>query len=163
MRPPFGMAALRLAMTPAHIGGGLPFHGVGKTIPPVQSTEAVMAKKRARKKFTSPESKPTTESDSEIPVGFTLRHTLRGNGGIINRIAWSPDGRRLASPSTTYTCSFKCPLPSTFRRSCARSRQSLRSGFTKPIPMTALSPGKADTRRLRSANRPCRKTAYGKP
>ncbi len=35
----------------------------------------------------------------EIPPGFKLRHTLRGHTGGINRIAWSPDGRRIASPS----------------------------------------------------------------
>src|SRR5712691_11765849 len=36
---------------------------------------------------------------SDIPPGFTLRHTLRGHEKIISRIAWSPDGRILASPS----------------------------------------------------------------
>jgi len=36
---------------------------------------------------------------SEIPPGFKLRHTLRGHKGVITRIAWSPDGQTLASPS----------------------------------------------------------------
>ncbi len=36
-------------------------------------------------------------SDTPLP-GFTLRHTLRGRTGQIGRIAWSPDGRMLASP-----------------------------------------------------------------
>lgn len=37
--------------------------------------------------------------DSNIPQGFTLRHTLRGHEAEINRIAWSPDQRLLATPS----------------------------------------------------------------
>src|SRR5689334_25055900 len=35
---------------------------------------------------------------SPIP-GLTLRHVLRGSGGWIDRIAWSPDGLYIASPS----------------------------------------------------------------
>ena len=34
-----------------------------------------------------------------IPPGFMLRHTLRGHEDAICRIAWSPNGRILASPS----------------------------------------------------------------
>src|SRR5437867_1212119 len=32
-----------------------------------------------------------------FPPGFALRHTLRGKGGVISQIAWSPDGRAIAS------------------------------------------------------------------
>ena len=39
----------------------------------------------------------------EIPRGFKLRHTLRGHEGAIFRIAWSADGRFLASPSVDNT------------------------------------------------------------
>jgi small GTP-binding protein len=39
---------------------------------------------------------------SPVP-GLTLRHVLRGHTGRINRIAWSPDGRRLASASRDKT------------------------------------------------------------
>lgn len=40
----------------------------------------------------------------ESPVlGITLKHILRRHTGTINRIAWSPDGRFLASPSSDTT------------------------------------------------------------
>jgi WD40 repeat protein len=35
----------------------------------------------------------------ELPRGVKLVRTLRGHTGTIGRIAWSPDGRTLASPS----------------------------------------------------------------
>src|SRR5262249_6503363 len=38
-----------------------------------------------------------------IPLGFKLRYTFQGDTGWIGRIAWSPDGRMLASPSSDQT------------------------------------------------------------
>ena len=40
--------------------------------------------------------------ESPVP-GLTLKRILRGHTDVINRIAWSPDGRFLASPSTDKT------------------------------------------------------------
>ncbi len=40
---------------------------------------------------------------SQPPPGFKLRHTLRGHEDTISRVAWSPDGRTLASPSRDHT------------------------------------------------------------
>jgi small GTP-binding protein len=52
-----------------------------------------MAKKKTKKN----EKRKTREG--EIPDGFRLLHTLRGHEDTINQIAWSPDGRRIASAS----------------------------------------------------------------
>ena len=38
-----------------------------------------------------------------LPPGVKLVRTLRGHTGSIGRIAWSPDGRMLASPSADKT------------------------------------------------------------
>lgn len=39
----------------------------------------------------------------QLPPGVKLRHTLRGHTEGIRRIAWSPDGRVLASSSRDTT------------------------------------------------------------
>jgi WD40 repeat protein len=56
-----------------------------------------MPRKRTEKQQ-SPEDENVT-----IPPGFTLSHTLRGHEAEITRIAWSPDGLLLASPSVDKT------------------------------------------------------------
>ncbi|MBV9926747.1 MAG: metallophosphoesterase [Acidobacteria bacterium] len=40
-----------------------------------------------------------TKAKADIPPGLKMRYTLRGHNKSINRIAWSPEGQRLASPS----------------------------------------------------------------
>lgn len=52
------------------------------------------------------ENSPSRESEAtppELPLGVKLVHTLRGHTDLIGRIAWSPDGRILASPSADKT------------------------------------------------------------
>ena len=38
-----------------------------------------------------------SSSGGEVPRGFKLRHTLRVDQAVVTRLAWSPDGRMLAS------------------------------------------------------------------
>jgi small GTP-binding protein len=47
--------------------------------------------------------KDFTEIGGSPVPGLTLRHVLRGHTGVINRIAWSPDGSYLALPSEDNT------------------------------------------------------------
>jgi len=47
-----------------------------------------------------PQEKRSPTLAKQILPGFKLRHTLRGHKKRINRIAWSPDGRILAVPSS---------------------------------------------------------------
>jgi len=55
------------------------------------------------KKGEEPEVEEFMEIGGSPVPGITLRHVLRGHTDEINRIAWSPDGRYLASPSTDTT------------------------------------------------------------
>jgi len=38
-------------------------------------------------------------SIDQLPDGLTIRHILIGQSERISRLAWAPDGQRLASPS----------------------------------------------------------------
>jgi WD40 repeat protein/class 3 adenylate cyclase len=57
--------------------------------------------------MTDKSTKANLRADEEVrknlPPGVKLIRTLRGHTGTINRIAWSPDGRMLASPSSDNT------------------------------------------------------------
>jgi WD40 repeat protein len=49
-------------------------------------------------------SQPAGSSEQgKILLGFNLRYRLHGHEGTISRIAWSPDGRVLASGSNDHT------------------------------------------------------------
>ena len=56
--------------------------------------------KRKQKK---PKDQTFTEIGGSPVPGFTLRQVLRGHTSWIGRIAWSPDGAYLASPSDDKT------------------------------------------------------------
>jgi WD40 repeat protein len=43
------------------------------------------------------------DANSQIPIGFKLRHTLQRNKKSINSVAWSPDGHILAVASRDRT------------------------------------------------------------
>jgi WD40 repeat protein len=55
------------------------------------------------KKRTKTSGRPRTSSSAKLPPGVRLANTLRGHAGFIGRIAWSPNGQLLASPSEDKT------------------------------------------------------------
>jgi small GTP-binding protein len=57
----------------------------------------------AKKKTAAKKKVKRKPKEGEIPAGFKLRCVLRGHTNKIGRIAWSPDGRRIASPSDDMT------------------------------------------------------------
>jgi WD40 repeat protein len=60
-----------------------------------------MARKKSKPKPERATPAPTQSErrkSAAAPAGFTLRCTLRGHTDVIGRIAWSPDGRLLATP-----------------------------------------------------------------
>ena len=89
------------------------------------------------------ESQPTTFTEiggSPVP-GLTLRHVLRGHKDWIGRIAWSPDGRCLASPSSDETIR----IWDAHSGACVHTLK----GHTNSVYSVAWSP---DGRRLASAS-----------
>src|SRR5436309_343831 len=62
-----------------------------------------MPRKRTNKQQSMETQQSQKAAQENIPPGFTLRHTLRGHSGVIFRIAWSLDGRVLASGSVDKT------------------------------------------------------------
>lgn len=73
-----------------------------------------MGKQKPKRPQSKPKPKSSLEQEeSQVPTfteiggspvpGLTLRHVLRGHKDWIGRIAWSPDGSYLASPSADKT------------------------------------------------------------
>src|ERR1044071_8660253 len=96
-----------------------------------------------KRKRLQPVSEPTTftEIDGSPAPGLTLRHVLRGRTDTIYRIAWSPDGAYLSSPSEDGTIR----IWDARSGACARTLQ----GHTRAVYSVAWSP---DGRRLASAS-----------
>src|SRR5438270_13544222 len=102
-----------------------------------------MSKRKPKRSQPTPEPESSLEQEepqaptfteiggSPVP-GLTLRQVLRGHTGTITRIAWSPDGSYLASPS----------MDETIRIWDARSGACLRTlqGRTGGVYSVAWSP-----------------------
>src|SRR6266568_499061 len=91
-----------------------------------------MPRKRTNKQQSTETHQSQKPAQSSIPPGFTLRQTLRGHSAEIFRIAWSPDGRVLASGSAD----------NTIRLWDVQMGQALRTleGHTESVPYVAWSP-----------------------
>jgi len=86
----------------------------------------------ANKSETSQAAHSTEATPPGLPPGVKLVRTLRGHTGSIGRIAWSPDGRMLASPS----------FDKTIRLWDARTGECLRTlvGHTDQVYSVAFDP-----------------------
>ncbi len=76
---------------------------------------------------------PDKSAEAKIPPGFKLRHTLRGHEGKIARIAWSPDGWILASPSWDNTIRL-------WDAKTGELRRTLKGHFGRYVTSVAWSP-----------------------
>src|SRR5438067_1326087 len=88
-----------------------------------------MPRKRTNKKQSTETQQSQKTAQGSIPSGFTLRHTLRGHSAEIFRIAWSPDGRVLASGDND----------NTIRLWDGRTGQPLRTLEGHPLYATSLA------------------------
>jgi len=87
-------------------------------------------------------------SAQEWPPGFKLRHTLRGHTGEIFRIAWSPDGHTLASPSQDTTIRLWDTTTGELRRVLEGHSQQANSVAWSPDGRTLASASSDKTVRL---------------
>ena len=77
------------------------------------------AKKVTRRAPARPaKKKQSPRRASKKPRGFHLRHTLEGHERWINRIAWSPDGNKIASTSYDRTVRIWCAETGKLIRKC---------------------------------------------
>src|ERR1051326_3355369 len=70
-----------------------------KTSSKTKATNKAIPKLGAHKQAEEPKAEEFTEIGGSPVPGITLRQVLRGHTNAITRIAWSPDGHYLASPS----------------------------------------------------------------
>jgi small GTP-binding protein len=112
-----------------------------KSQPPQQAPEPGSSPHPVSPEQEEPEVPTFTEIGGSPTPGLTLRHVLRGHTMLIGRIAWSPNGAYLASPSEDKTIR----IWDTRSGACVRTLQ----GHINIVFSVAWSP---DSQRLASAS-----------
>lgn len=88
------------------------------------------------------------EVQRKLPSGIKLVHTLRGHAGPIGHIAWSPDGRMLASASDDSTIRFWHAETGERLRTLKGHDDGVRTVAFDPAGCTLASGGKDSTVKL---------------
>lgn len=105
-------------------------------------------KKTTARKTKKPTVRKRGPAKQKIPAGFELLHTLRGHKNIIYEIAWSPDGRTLASGSDDRTIRLWDGETAELRRTLKGHKGSVFSVSWSPDGRTLASGSEDSTIRL---------------
>lgn len=96
-----------------------------------------------------------------LPPGITLVRTLRGHTGYIGRIAWSPDGSLLASPSMDSTVRLWDAETGELRHILEGYREEVYSVAFSPDGNLLATGGNSNVRLWRLASGRCERTLEG--